>query len=290
MNAHRFRRIRLALALGVAWGVNAQSLPMEPPHFSGTSITGALEGWFANADGTFSMLLGYLNRNTKEELDIPIGPNNRIDPDGPDHGQPTHFLPGRMWGEFVIKVPKDFGDKKYTWTIVANGKTTVIPLNLATDWEVSPFEDATHNMPPYIGFSETGPFVNGPAGQSTSLTTTTASALPLTVWVADDANTVPGMQRPRGPAVTLFWSKFRGPGSVVFSNERPVAEKAEFKAPPKTIFQGKATTTATFAEPGEYVLRVVANDWTRDGGGGFQCCWTNAQVKVKVTPGPTGGR
>jgi hypothetical protein len=257
---------------------------MEPPHFSGQSITGALEGWFANPDGSYSMLLGYLNRNSKEDLDIPIGPNNRIDPGGPDHGQPTHFLAGRMWGEFVIKVPKDFGDKKYTWTIIANGKTTVIPLNLATDWEVSPFEDATHNTPPYIGFSATGPFVNGPAGQSASLTTTVSNPLPLTIWVADDANSVPGMTKPRTPAATVFWSKFRGPGDVTFDNARPAVEKADFKAPANTVFQGKAAATATFSEPGDYILRVVANDWTRDGGGGFQCCWTNAQVKVTVKP------
>jgi hypothetical protein len=291
-----FRLMNLAITLSLAAftcgpvAVAQAPLPLEPSHFSGQSITGAYEGWFSNPDGTFSLLLGYLNRNTKEDIDIPIGPNNRIEPGGPDHGQPTHFLPGRMWGEFVIKVPKDFGDKKLTWTIVANGKTTVIPINLATDWEVSPFEDATHNMPPFIGFSETGPFVNGPAGQTFSLITSVANALPLNLWVADDANVVPGMTKPRTPAVTLFWSKYRGPGEVVFSKDRPAVEKAEFSAPPKTVFQGKATTTATFAEPGEYVLRVVANDWTRDGGGGFQCCWTNAQVKVSVKPSPTGGR
>jgi hypothetical protein len=38
------------------------------------------------------------------------------------------------------------------------------------------------------------------------------------------------------------------------------------------------------------VLRVVANDWSGDGGGGFQCCWTNGQVKVSVKPDATGGR
>ena len=51
---------------------------------------------------------------------------------------------------------------------------------------------------------------------------------------------------------------------------------------PAAAFSGKAATTATFSQPGEYVLRVVANDWSGDGGRGFQCCWTNAQVKVQV--------
>jgi hypothetical protein len=88
--------------------------------------------------------------------------------------------------------------------------------------------------------------------------------------------------RPRTPPVTVAWSKFRGPGTVKFANERPSVEKADFRAPPSTTFTGKAATTATFSEPGEYILRVVANDWSGEGGRGFQCCWTNAQVKVLV--------
>src|SRR5579862_5215200 len=100
--------------------VFCQSLPLEPPHEAGASVTGAFEGWFKNADGTFSLLLGYFNRNTKEEVDVPIGPDNRIEPGGPDYGQPTHFLLGRQWGMFTVKVPADFGSKKLTWTLVAN--------------------------------------------------------------------------------------------------------------------------------------------------------------------------
>ena len=270
-------------ALGLASAMCARAqLPMEPPHTSGQSVTGAFEGWFPNGDGTFSILLGYFNRNTREALDIPVGPSNHIDPDGPDHGQPTHFVPGRMWGNFVIKVPKDFGDKKYTWTIVANGKPTVIPMSLATDWEVSPFIDGSGNTPPFIGFSEKGPFVNGPAGQSVAMSAVAGTPLPLTAWVADDAHTIPGMTRPRSTPVSVGWSLFRGPGAVKFSAERPPVEKAEFKGPDKTEFTGKAATEATFSAPGEYILRVVANDWTGEGGRGFQCCWSNAQVKVSV--------
>src|ERR1051326_2343670 len=75
---------------------------------SGQSVTGAYEGWYPNADGTYSMLIGYFNRNSKETFDVPVGPNNRIEPGGPDQGQPTHFLPRRQWGVFTITVPKDF--------------------------------------------------------------------------------------------------------------------------------------------------------------------------------------
>src|SRR5271165_6134526 len=82
----------------LVWG---QSLPLEPPHVGGDSVIAVFEGWFQNADGTFSMLFGYLNRNEKQEVDIPIGPENRIEPGGPDRGQPTHFLTGRRYGMFA---------------------------------------------------------------------------------------------------------------------------------------------------------------------------------------------
>lgn len=259
-----------------------QQLPFEPPHNSGQSITGAFEGWFPNADGTFSILLGYYNRNLKQTVDIPAGPDNRIEPGGPDHGQPTHFLPGRQWGVFTITVPKDFGDKKMTWTITVNGKTTTIPMNLQTLWEVQPFREASGNMPPFIAFSENGPWVQGPAGQSKSIATSLSDPADLTVWLADDANAPLAGARPRGIPVNVTWSKFRGPGAVTFSKASPTVEPADIKAPEGAKFVGKTQTTATFSEPGEYVLRLVANDWSGDGGRGFQCCWSNAQVKVTV--------
>jgi hypothetical protein len=262
----------------------AGQLPSEPKHDSGQSVTAAFEGWYMNPDGTFSILLGYYNRNLKQELDIPIGPNNRIEPGGPDQGQPTHFLPGRQWGMFIITVPKNFGDTKLTWTLTANGSTTEVPVSLNTLWELSPFIDATGNTPPYVGFAETGPFAQGPRYITANVTATVSEPLSLTAWVADDARRVPGSSPllSRLPPVTVTWTKFRGPGTVTFSKVRIPAEKTDFTPPPKATFTGKVTTTDTFSEPGDYVLRVAGNDWSGEGGGGFQCCWTSAQVRVSV--------
>jgi hypothetical protein len=213
-----------------------------------------------------------------------VGPNNRIAPGGPDQGQPTHFLPGRQWGMFSVTVPKDFGDRKLIWTLTVNGSTTEVPVGLNPLWELSPFIDATGNTPPYVGFSETGPFAQGPRSITTAVTAAVSQPLPLTAWVADDAKKVPGAPPllSRLPPVTVTWTKFRGPGTVTFSNARSPAEKADFPSPPNTAFTGKMITTATFSEPGEYTLRVAGNDWSGEGGGGFQCCWTSAQVKVSV--------
>jgi hypothetical protein len=257
---------------------------MEPSHATGQSVTGAFDGWFTNPDGSHTILVGYYNRNTKEEVDIPIGPNNKIEPGGPDQGQPTHFLTGHVFGIFTVKVPKDFGDKRLTWSLTINGKTNVIPLDINTLWEISPFVDATNNTPPFIGFSAAGPFVQGPVGPPhATMTAVAGKPVPIEAWVADDANVSLGATRPRIPAVTVAWSKFRGPGDVTFSVARPPVEKAEFTPPPKTEFSGKVSTTATFSEPGQYVLRLVANDWSGDGGRGFQCCWSNGLVNVSVS-------
>jgi hypothetical protein len=249
-------------------------LPLEPVKDSGQSVTGAYEGWYVNADGTFTLLVGYFNRNQKEILDIAVGPNNRIEPGGPDQGQPTHFLPRRQWGVFTITVPKDFGDKKLIWTVVANGQTTSIPMTLNPLWVVEPFKSAgVGNTPPVVRFEPGGTGYQGPPrGIGASLSAKLSEPLTLTAWVTDDGRLPPEARARPGPVATLSWSMFRGPGAVTFGDVRPKIDDAS----------GKATTTATFSAAGEYILRAQANDASGDGGGGFQCCWTNAHVKVIV--------
>jgi hypothetical protein len=260
-----------------------QSLPPEPRRVAGTSVTGAFEGWFRNPDGTYSLLMGYYNRNLKQELDISIGPNNRIEPGGPDRGQPTHFLPGRAWGIFTIRVPADFGESKLAWTIVANGRTTVIPASLKAQWEISPFKEVSAgNTPPVVSFEENGPSVQGPRPFRVDRGATVGTPLALSVWVSDDAKYVSESGAKSAnlpPPVRLRWTKYRGIGRVTFSSGLPQVEE---RKTPGAGFFGTATTTATFDEPGEYVLQVIANDYSGDGGAGFQCCWTTAQVHVTV--------
>ena len=273
--------VLLAAALPLA----SQTLPLEPFHDSGQGVTAAYEGWFQNSDGTYSILWGYYNRNQKQELDIPVGPDNRIEPGGPDRGQPTHFLTGRQWGLFTVIVPKNFGKDKITWTLTANGRTASIPASLDPLWEVEPFKDASENTPPTIQF-EGGASVQGPKPITAALTVTLPEPVTLALSVTDDAKVIPGMTKPRTPPVTLAWSKFRGPGTVTFENPRPLVQQTS--DPAAADFAGKAKTSATFSEPGEYMLYIVANDWTGPGGRGFQCCWTNALVKVSVKPAPAG--
>ena len=85
-----------ALAMCLIVPVAAQ-LPLPAIKDSGEAIFPAFEGWYANPDGSFNLLLGYYNRNQKQTMDIPVGPNNRVEPGGPDMGQPTYFhRPARL--------------------------------------------------------------------------------------------------------------------------------------------------------------------------------------------------
>jgi hypothetical protein len=279
---HVTRSIVAALATLVAaggWVVagTAQQLPLQPTKERGANVTAAYEGWYPNPDGTFTLLIGYFNRNRVEILDIPVGPNNRIEPGGPDYGQPTHFLPRRQWGVFTITVPKDFGNKKLTWTLTANGETTQIPFALTINYQIEPFKDvAMGNTPPILRLQESGPeFTGPPRGFAATLSAAVGQPLSFPVWVSDKPNTMAEEGRGRGNALpaTLFLAQHRGAGEVKFAEARP---KADFAA------GGKATATATFSAPGEYVVRVQANDSSGEGGGGFQCCWTNVHVKVNV--------
>jgi hypothetical protein len=270
-----------------AWG---QRLDGEPAHKSGQGVTPAFEGWFHNPDGTYSIMIGYWNRNLTQSIDIPIGPENKMEPGGPDQGQPTHFTAGRGWGPFVVTVPKDFDKKEITWTITANGKTASVPVNINDLWEISPFIDALNNTPPWLAFQpfdDPGPILQGPRPLVVSKTTKVGVPLPITVYVADDGVYSPGRSAPAN-LITLTWSLYRGPDGaapVKFSDDRPKVEKMDVKKMPKAaIFAGKATTTATFTDPGEYTLYLSVNDASGVGGGnGFQCCWTNGHVKVTVT-------
>jgi len=92
-------------------------------YLSGQSVAPFFEGWEQNADGTFNMVFGYMNRNYREELNIPVGPANRIEPATLEQPQPTYFYPRRHRFMFRVRVPKDWGRKDVVWTLTANGKT-----------------------------------------------------------------------------------------------------------------------------------------------------------------------
>jgi hypothetical protein len=163
----------------------------------GQNASPAFEGWEQNPDGSFNFLFGYMNRNWEEELDVPVGPDNTLDPGGPDQGQPTHFLPRRNRFVFKVRVPRDWGEKELIWTLTTRGKTEKAYATLRTDSKVDDVVKASEtgalgagtsspevraNRPPEIK-------IDGPKTRRVRV----SDPLPLVAWVTDD-----GVPKPRG--------------------------------------------------------------------------------------------
>lgn len=324
MNARRVMVVALMAAMGF-WSLTADTsaqspsarLPQLPEPFgdSNEAVFPSFEGWGESQDGSgYYLVLGYKNRNRSQVVEVPIGPNNRIEPAGPDYGQPTVFYPGRQTTVFAIKVPKDYGDKKLTWTLVANGQQTSATFYLNREYNMLLYkEDSNGNEPPRMKFGPNEPMLSGPTvGFAQTLTGSVGKPMPLKLWTADappteknwesiisargrapapvapsqvaiiDGRVIgpPSARRPAGaeeptPDVTVVWQKMRGPGSVTVTPSRvPLVTNGNRN----TVVE--ASATATFSAPGEYVLR--AEPIEADDGFDGLCCFTFANVKVIV--------
>jgi len=280
-------RARLIVSLGLAAlagtvrpPLSAQ-LPLSVAKSSGQSVTPAFEGWYRNSDGTFSLSFGYYNRNADEVVSVAIGAANRVEPGPPSQGQPTEFHPGRHWGVFAVKVPADFGTKEVTWTIVVRGTTYAIPGYLRPNWQIDALdgEAGSGNTPPGLKFDASGPEGRGPLGISAGpISASAGSPVTLRVWARDDGKPSGGVGRAGrgGMPVTITW----------FTHQSPAGARGVAFRPPSSSVDatgGQATSEATFSTPGEYVVRLRANDASGLAGAGHaQCCWTNAFLRVVV--------
>jgi hypothetical protein len=266
------------LAAGASLPVAAQ-LPLASVKSSGQTVTPVFEGWYRNPDGTFSLSFGYFNRNADEVLQIPIGPDNFVEPGNQNQGQPSEFHPRRHWGVFAVKVPADFGLKEVVWTLKSRGRTFPIPGSLQPNWQIDALEGeaGSGNTPPLLKFSDPGPEGGGPFGVTGGpLATTVAAPLSIVVWARDDgrASGSVGTAGKSAEPVTLTWFKHQGPGKVAFS---PPSSKIDAAG-------GQAATSASFSEAGDYIVRVRANDASGVANAGHaQCCWTNGFVRITVT-------
>ena len=138
------RQARVVQALVVVllstslFSLGAQDFPFPgTPYLRGQDVSPTFDGWAANPDGSFTLYFGYFNRNTQEEIDVPLGPENAFDLGNGDQGQPTHFYAGRRWWVFKVVVPKEWPhDKRVTWTLTNRGRTNVAKGWLQPEWEV----------------------------------------------------------------------------------------------------------------------------------------------------------
>jgi hypothetical protein len=181
-------------------------------HASGQGVSPVYEGFDVNADGSFNMWFGYMNRNYEEAIDLPVGAANAFDPGG-DRGQPTHFTPRRHKDVFRVTVPKDFGDQKLIWKLTAHGQTQQVAGTLKPVWQIDRLrttrggnsEKISSNLPPVVDV------------QAADQRLTTSSSTTLTLTATDD-----GLPQRRGQPVgmTVMWAKYRGPGAVQFSERK----------------------------------------------------------------------
>jgi hypothetical protein len=264
----------LVAGLSVVAATHAQapppSLPTEVSQIrfnSGQSVVPYFEGWIRNPDGTFELIFGYFNRNWKQELAVPLGAENKIDPPSSDGGQPTYFLPRRQRFLYRVRVPADFGKKEVTWTVVSNGRTekgygTLQPEQeitervIMTNGNFNPGADDPNQAPALTVAPVPAPAIGTP--------------ITLTAMVTDDGLPKPRAVAPRpsptAPAggfgaqvnssgggrptgLRVNWLQYSGPAKVTFSHTGAIQ-----------VDSGEAVTTARFAEPGSYRLIASATD------------------------------
>ena len=254
-------------------------LAAQVVYTSGQNIAPVFEGWEPNPDGSFNMVFGFFNRNCEEVLHIPIGPENAIEPGGPDQGQPTRFFPRRGKFIFRVPVPSDFGDRELVWMLTAYGKTERAYASLRPQYIL----DKRIRMMNEAGFGQQ-------SGEGDNLhpvlsidgamhrTVKVGEPLRLTASVSDDGLPHPrhGQEGSSATGLMAGWFVYRGDDAYVSLD--PPQFNPDFRVrmrglPPCTVVppspedakaalvsDGTAVVTATFSEPGTYVLRVMAHD------------------------------
>ena len=287
-------RIVVACAAAVLAFTSPAELGGQQAFSHGQNVAPVFEGWEPNPDGTFSMVFGFFNRNCEEEVHVPVGPQNSIEPGGPDRGQPARFYPRRGKFVFRVQVPADFGDGELVWTLTAHGKTEQAFATLHPEYVI----DKRITMMNEAGFGQR-------AGEADSLppelrvegarqrTVPAGEPLTLTARASDDGLPLPraGQEDSDAAGLMVGWSVYRGEAEhVTFEPEqfnpdfrgraRGITMCAK-KFPPtpdgwqeRLSEDGTFTVTATFAEPGTYTLRAMAHD------GGLK---TTREITVNVT-------
>ena len=301
----RFRRVVL---LAVAIAVSGFQLPGAAQNLgkvgddgsltytSGQSVAPVFHGWLENEDGTFDLFFSYINRNWQEELDIPIGPDNNVQPApfGPDGGQPTHFYPRSNRWVFAVRVPKDFGTKEIIWTLTSYGQTYRAYGSLNPGYIVDDFLIMHEFGNSFRGRKKPTLRVEG----AKQITVKVGQSTPLVAYAADPnpdlKSTGGGPQggsvggdfiRGQARGLRFAWMVYRGPASAVkfdpripfkvWEDQRGGSPYSPGWQPPPIPPGNKWVHNVTFSKPGTYVLRGQAHD-------GFQ--YVNEDITFIVEP------
>ncbi len=214
----------------------ATSVPAAQTYSSGQNASPGFEGWERNEDGTFSFVFGYMNRNWEEELNVPVGPENAIEPGGPDRGQPTRFLPRRNRFAFRVNVPKDWGDKELVWTLTTKGKTEKAYATLRQDYFMDDVVIASETGA--LGAGSSSPEVRANKRPVIKIdgekqrTVKVGEPLALAAWVSDD-----GVPKPRAAASAAATAR----ALALLANASPNAPRNPAYNPPSRLTVNKRT-------------------------------------------------
>lgn len=228
--------VGLAVGLGalaplpaVAQDWTRREFPLAPPNSNGNFVAPFFDGWYENEDGTFTLSFGFMNRNDDALVEIPLGPDNFIEPAQYNGGQPTSFpvvsyggFGGpRERGVFAVVVPADFTGDVW-WTLTTDGYTTKVPGRLkgsgqmlTNAYTMSTTPQAEGSLRPSIRFERNGPDGIGITGIRRQGTLTTRVGQPVDVefWAFDR-----GERELKDVNMTLW--KHQGPvgGRVAFES------------------------------------------------------------------------
>ena len=272
--------------LGVVTG--AATAQTRPSFMHGQNVSPAYEGWEEDDAGRRYFLFGYMNRNWEEKLDVPAGPDNSIEPGGPDAGQPTHFLPRRNRFVFRVPVPEGFDeDDELIWTLTTAGVTEQAYATLRLDYLVDDLVQASEQGALGAGRSDptmranTAPVLRIEGDRTRRVRV--GEPLALVAVASDDGVPKPRRRRRRNPwrppvqvtvgsatGLRVSWYVYRSDGPVTFDPPQvKVWEDTRTGAnspwspgwlTPDPPPDGGWATEVVFDEPGTYVLRCLASD------------------------------
>jgi hypothetical protein len=277
--------------------------PLAQRKAAGDVVAPMFNGWTANEDGSVTMLFGFANRNREEIVDIPLGPNNFIEPAQFDGAQPTHFpvynrrgLPDVGYfvatqerGAFAVTVPADMAGTEVVWTLNHAGNSYSIPGRAtSTAYQMSAGERALGSLAPAIRFKKNGPETTTREGiMAARVTASVGNPVTLSAYIQDRGNRgdYPEVKEDFFPLGTE-WILHQGPAAPDFDPALVTGrERMEQGMDTGSGRWSQIQTQATFWEPGEYVLRLrVDNFLAIDSKLDTLCCWSNAYVPVTVTP------
>ncbi len=272
--------------------------PLASRKASGDLIAPMFNGWIKNPDGSVTLIFGFANRNRTEVVDIPLGPDNHIEPAQFDGVQPTHFpvydrggfVGVQERGVFAVTVPADMAGTEVVWTLNHAGHAYSVPGRAVADaYEMSSGEAALGSLNPTIRFNLDGSESTDREGiYAPKVTASVGKPVQLSAYVQDRGNRsnyaeVESIIVPLGTE----WLLHQGPVAAGFEPAAITGRDREKTGADEDSVDGWTVvqTQATFWEPGDYVVRLrVDNFMAADSAFDNQCCWSNAYVPVTVAP------